>query len=81
MSGKLWARLGFGEKVARFPGPDVVEGFAPGNFHTAISFDVPWADRLRLLVSGRLAVGVAVRMDLVPKRIATIGAFGILPPR
>lgn len=75
---RFWARLGFGE--CRAPYIEDREGFAPGCGDSSVHFDVDWRDRLRLLVSGRLAVSIAHKMDALPRRWESAAAMSVLPP-
>lgn len=76
---RLWWRLGFGARVQPSLGPPK-EGFSDSYVHAGIYFDVTWRDRLRILVSGKLYIGIAVRMDVAPTKVETISNLSVLPP-
>lgn len=55
-------------------------GFAPGEFSTLTIAMLDWRDRLRALVSGRIAIEVRSATDVEVKRVKSRGVVFVLPP-
>lgn len=56
------------------------EGYAPGAFITETHVKVSWDDRLRILVSGHIAIEVCTKTDIVPKKLTSRSRAAVLPP-
>jgi hypothetical protein len=75
---RFWGWLGFGERRAFRP--PAADGFADGFGCSRCEFDVGLADRLRLLVSGRLVVEVSHQVDRLPTAWFSWSAMGVPRP-
>lgn len=77
----VWERLGF--KGAYVPRPDAdeqVPGYAPSWIICETFAYLDWRDRLRVLLSGRFMVQVALKTDVEVRRHSASSAVGVLPP-
>jgi len=64
----------------RLPIPEDTEGFAPSYMVTGCVCQLDWADRLRVLVSGRLHVEIQTKTDVVVRRAQSQSTVCVLPP-
>jgi len=62
------------------PAPEDTEGFAPSYLVTSCVCQLDWADRLRVLVSGRLHVEIQTKTDVIVRRTQSQGTACVLPP-
>lgn len=83
----FWRWLGFGACRARFADddpndPEINPGspYAPGYMMVETVNVLDWRDRLRVLVSGRVMVSIAVRTDKVITKSISVGACSVLRP-
>lgn len=76
-SERIWKALGFGEPA--WPPEQDVAGMAPASLHVATVVNLSLADRLRLLVTGRLAVNTAVKTDVPVAQARSVAVVGVLP--
>ncbi len=75
---RIYAALGFRE--CRAPIPPDAPGLAPGVMSSNATITLGIADRLRVLISGKLMCDMAHQMSHVPARIQTTSAWAVLPP-
>jgi len=78
---RFWSWFGYGYRRA----PDMsdledVEGFAPAYLEVEITVLMDWRDRLRALVSGKIAVVTRVKTDQPIKQHVTRCQFSVLRP-
>ena len=67
----------------RWPDPDEYPtpfGWAPGALHTDTYAELGMLDRLRVLVSGKLAIRCTTRTDVIVKKAESRSTFSALPP-
>lgn len=55
-------------------------GFVPGEFMTGVTLVFDWRDRLRLLVSGGVAVEVRTATDVIVDKAKSRSTFYVLAP-
>lgn len=83
---KFWRALGYGwrgpkDDTDRHEWSDLhEEGFAPYAFSTHVHFRLDFADRIRLLVSGRAEVEVRTKSDVQPLRLKSRSWIRICAP-
>lgn len=75
----IYRLLGFGFRRCPIPG-DVEGCIAGGGAGTTLVEPIGWADRLRILWSGRIAVDMVHQMELVPRRFVTSARFSVPEP-
>jgi hypothetical protein len=56
------------------------DGFAPSAFHTETHCILGWKDRLRVLVTGHVAVDVWSKTDVIVGRAVSRSSVAVLPP-
>lgn len=74
----IWRRLGFRSAASHFEDdePEWQRGYIKND--TTIIFD--WLDRLRVLVSGKVAVSLTIRTDAKVDKTQSVSGVGVLPP-
>lgn len=76
----LWDALGFGQRYPEYDDLEKDPRFAEGAIIQVITLEVDWADRLRLLVSGKAVVRTRIYTDVPIKLAVTRSAFGVSRP-
>ena len=71
---RIWSRLGFGDTMPRWP-----EGTEYGT-GTAVVVPFNWGMRLRLLLSGKMRVCIAVQTTAPADIIGDEVTWSVLPP-
>lgn len=56
------------------------DGYAPGAFITETHITISFGDRLRILLTGHVAVEVSTKADVIPKRLTSRSRVAVLPP-
>lgn len=78
---RLWHRLGFSRAHApRLDVDELKDGWAPSWLMVETFVYLSWADRFRVLISGKLHVDNAIKTDVDVGRSSGTSAVGILPP-
>lgn len=81
----LWDRFGF----KFYPDPELTnwrfqeppeDGFIDGTMCSEVHVRVSWADRLRLLLTGHVALKVYTKTDVEVRRVKSRSQFAVLPP-
>jgi hypothetical protein len=62
------------------PIPEDTDGFAPSYIMTRVISNLDWKDRLRVLLSGRLAVETQTKTDVVVSKMVSQSVVYVLPP-
>lgn len=75
---RFWSRAGFG--APHVAPPDDEDGFAPGGIVSTVITDVDWADRIRILLSGRVGVQIRIQTDVIVGTAKSTARFSVLPP-
>lgn len=75
---RLWRALGF--RTPFVPYPDQEDGFVEGRMLITAVSELDWADRLRVLLSGKVQHSCSVQTDILVGRAKTTVRFGVLPP-
>ena len=76
---QFWEWAGWERPVAPVLLPPQVDGY-PGWTAQRVNIQLTWGQRLRLLFTGRLQVGIGTRLDVVPTRVLDISVAQILHP-
>ena len=78
---RFWPRLGFHHARAERPDEDELrEGWAPSWFVVETYVRLSWADRLRVMISGKMHVDHAIKTDVPIGRSTSTSSVAILPP-
>lgn len=75
----LWRQLGFGTCHASFDEDEHSE-MAEACLTAGAYCYIDWKDRLRLLVSGKLMVDIAIKTDVIVRKSIAKSNISILPP-
>lgn len=76
---KFWRRLGFRRPHVERP-CESIAGLAEGCLIVSTVTHFDWKDRLRILVSGNVAIENVVQTDVTVLRSYSYAASGVLPP-
>lgn len=60
--------------------PEEREGFAPGDLSITTVVHLDWLDRLRIFLSGNLALKTRTQTDVEIAKASTTSAIWVLPP-
>lgn len=77
---RIWLRLGFGMPIHNDMGDlDDTPGLAASYIRMDIIIHLAWIDRLRLLVSGKIAIKVSTKTDAFVSKAISRSMISVLP--